>query len=94
MASQPTEHHDGELVLTEWTAVPTFVVDAAIGNVHVGGLHRITLAEFVLNATPGSETPKVRPVVTIALTPASLQYLAVHFANLVQQYHPEPAQDG
>jgi hypothetical protein len=71
-----------EIPPIQWRDVPTVAIDAALGNATVGGTHRVTLGEFVFNETPGATQPKLRSVVTLALTAASLKHLADYLTKL------------
>src|SRR5258708_34921786 len=65
-----------------WRDVPTVVVDTVMAQASAAGIHRITLGEFVFNDAPNASKPKVRSVVTLALSQAAVRGLAEYFANI------------
>jgi hypothetical protein len=72
-----------DLPPVQWRDVPTVLVDGVIGDCIVSGVRRITLAEFVYNETPGAPKPRIRTVVTLAMTDMALKNISDYLAKLV-----------
>jgi hypothetical protein len=79
------EEAEAEVPPIQWRDIPTVVVDGALTHATINELQRVTLAEFVFNEAPGATKPKLRPVVTLALTPNALKSLAQYLTELANK---------